>query len=203
MAALDVGELLGEGSRGGVDLVGQQEHRRELDCRLRHLKGAAKSIALGSIEGAKDDNHVHVRGGAEGAFGGAAVENHRRQLVPERVASGAHEVGENARNVLWQIARLLAQTLAYGSAARSYAMRRTPSTGLAEPAHKLISWSHSRDGRGRRPFVETILLVDDEADVLATAREMLEGQGYEILDALNAEEAVRVAAAHHGPSICC
>jgi two-component system, cell cycle sensor histidine kinase and response regulator CckA len=47
--------------------------------------------------------------------------------------------------------------------------------------------------------VETILLVDDEADILATAREMLEGQGYEILDALNAEEAVRVAAAHHGP----
>jgi two-component system, cell cycle sensor histidine kinase and response regulator CckA len=47
--------------------------------------------------------------------------------------------------------------------------------------------------------VKTILLVDDEADLLATAREMLEGQGYEILDALNAEEAVRVAAAHHGP----
>jgi len=47
--------------------------------------------------------------------------------------------------------------------------------------------------------METILLVDDEADVLATAREMLEAQGYEILDALNAEEAVRVAAAHHGP----
>ena len=47
--------------------------------------------------------------------------------------------------------------------------------------------------------METILLVDDEADILAAAREMLEGQGYEILDALNAEEAVRVAAAHHGP----
>ncbi len=47
--------------------------------------------------------------------------------------------------------------------------------------------------------METILLVDDEADLLATAREMLEGQGYEILDALNAEEAVRVAAAHRGP----
>jgi two-component system, cell cycle sensor histidine kinase and response regulator CckA len=47
--------------------------------------------------------------------------------------------------------------------------------------------------------VKTILLVDDEADLLATAREMLEGQGYEILDALNAEEAVRVAAAHRGP----
>jgi two-component system, cell cycle sensor histidine kinase and response regulator CckA len=47
--------------------------------------------------------------------------------------------------------------------------------------------------------VETILLVDDEADILATAREMLEGQGFQILDTLNAEEAVRVAAAHAGP----
>src|SRR5262245_35704314 len=47
--------------------------------------------------------------------------------------------------------------------------------------------------------METILVVDDEAEVLATAREMLQAQGYEILDALNAEEAVRVAAAHHGP----
>jgi len=47
--------------------------------------------------------------------------------------------------------------------------------------------------------VETILLVDDEADILAVAREVLEEQGYEILDALNAEEAVRVAAAHSGP----
>ena len=52
---------------------------------------------------------------------------------------------------------------------------------------------------GRRPFMETILLVDDEADILAMAREMLEEQGYAILDALNAEEAVRVAAAHVGP----
>ena len=47
--------------------------------------------------------------------------------------------------------------------------------------------------------METILLVDDEADLLATAHEILEGQGYEVLDALNAEEAVRVAAAHPGP----
>lgn len=47
--------------------------------------------------------------------------------------------------------------------------------------------------------METILLVDDEADILVTAREMLEGQGFQILDALNAEEAVRVAAAHAGP----
>lgn len=47
--------------------------------------------------------------------------------------------------------------------------------------------------------METILLVDDEADVLGTAREMLERAGFAILDALNAEEAVRVAAAHPGP----
>ena len=47
--------------------------------------------------------------------------------------------------------------------------------------------------------METILLVDDEADVLAVAREMLEGQGFEILDALDAEDAVRVAAAYSGP----
>jgi len=47
--------------------------------------------------------------------------------------------------------------------------------------------------------METILLVNDEADVRATAREILEGQGYELLEALDAEEAVRVAATHQGP----
>ena len=45
----------------------------------------------------------------------------------------------------------------------------------------------------------TILLVDDEPNILTLARKMLEGEGYEILDALNAEEAVRVAAAYAGP----
>lgn len=47
--------------------------------------------------------------------------------------------------------------------------------------------------------METILLVDDDAEVLAIAREILEGQGYRILDALNAEEAVRVAMSYVGP----
>jgi two-component system cell cycle sensor histidine kinase/response regulator CckA len=46
--------------------------------------------------------------------------------------------------------------------------------------------------------VETILLVDDEATALAATREMLTGQGYQVLDAPNAEEAVRVASAHPG-----
>ena len=47
--------------------------------------------------------------------------------------------------------------------------------------------------------METILLVGDEPDTLAAAREMLEGEGFQILDALNAEEAVRVAGAYAGP----
>ena len=47
--------------------------------------------------------------------------------------------------------------------------------------------------------METILLVNDEADVRSTAREILEGQGYEVLEALDADEAVRVAATHQGP----
>src|SRR5215470_18004562 len=38
---------------------------------------------------------------------------------------------------------------------------------------------------GRRPFMETILLVDDEADVLATDREMLEEQGYDVFHAFS------------------
>jgi CheY-like chemotaxis protein len=47
--------------------------------------------------------------------------------------------------------------------------------------------------------METILLVNSEADVRATVREILEEHGYELLEALDAEEAVRVAATHHGP----
>ena len=47
--------------------------------------------------------------------------------------------------------------------------------------------------------METILLVDDEAAIVTTAREILEGHGFRVLAALNAEEALRVAAAHAGP----
>jgi two-component system, cell cycle sensor histidine kinase and response regulator CckA len=47
--------------------------------------------------------------------------------------------------------------------------------------------------------MEIILLVDDEADALATTREMLTGRGYRVLDALNGEQAARVASAHVGP----
>jgi CheY-like chemotaxis protein len=44
--------------------------------------------------------------------------------------------------------------------------------------------------------VETILLVDDEPDVRDLVREILERKGYHILEARDAEEALRVAAAH-------
>ena len=45
--------------------------------------------------------------------------------------------------------------------------------------------------------METILVVDDDAQVLAIVGKMLEG--YRILNALNAGEAVRVATGHVGP----
>ena len=45
--------------------------------------------------------------------------------------------------------------------------------------------------------MQTILVVDDDAQVLAIVGKML--PGYRILNALNAEEAVRVAMDHVGP----
>lgn len=47
--------------------------------------------------------------------------------------------------------------------------------------------------------METILVVDDEDQILATVGEMLEAQGYRLLKALSAEEAVRVATDCAGP----
>jgi PAS domain S-box-containing protein len=50
-------------------------------------------------------------------------------------------------------------------------------------------------GRGH----ETILVVEDEASIRSLAREILEGQGYAVLDAPGADEALRRAAEHAGP----
>ncbi len=44
--------------------------------------------------------------------------------------------------------------------------------------------------------METILVVDDEAELLAMVREILEGTGYRILEASDAEAALRIAASH-------
>ena len=47
--------------------------------------------------------------------------------------------------------------------------------------------------------METILLVDDEPDVLALARDVLAAKGYRILEAGNAGDALRVAQEHGEP----
>ena len=49
--------------------------------------------------------------------------------------------------------------------------------------------------------METILVVDDEAPILALVGEMLDR--YRILTALNAEEAVRIATSYGDQFICC
>ena len=41
-----------------------------------------------------------------------------------------------------------------------------------------------------------ILVIDDEEDVLATLREMLEKDSYEVLEALNGKEGLRRVAKH-------
>ena len=45
---------------------------------------------------------------------------------------------------------------------------------------------------------ETVLLVEDEDTVRAVAREVLETNGYDVLEASNGVDALRVAAAHNG-----
>lgn len=47
--------------------------------------------------------------------------------------------------------------------------------------------------------METILVVDDEAEMLAAVREMLEQTGYQILEAPNGERALQIASGHAGP----
>jgi two-component system, cell cycle sensor histidine kinase and response regulator CckA len=50
-------------------------------------------------------------------------------------------------------------------------------------------------GRGH----ETIMVVEDEASIRSLAREILEGQGYAVLEAASAAEALRRATEHAGP----
>jgi CheY-like chemotaxis protein len=47
--------------------------------------------------------------------------------------------------------------------------------------------------------METILVVDDEPDVRGLAREILEAGGYEVMEAGDGEEALRVAEAYPAP----
>ena len=52
---------------------------------------------------------------------------------------------------------------------------------------------------GRARGTETILLVEDEEEIRALARELLELDGYVILEAASPEEALRLGAEHPGP----
>lgn len=47
--------------------------------------------------------------------------------------------------------------------------------------------------------METILIVDDEADVCALARDSLVAAGYRVLEARDGEEALRIAEGHTEP----
>ncbi len=48
------------------------------------------------------------------------------------------------------------------------------------------------------PQMETILVVDDEAQVRTLARDILLGAGYQVLEAEDGEQALRVAEDHQG-----
>jgi two-component system cell cycle sensor histidine kinase/response regulator CckA len=50
-----------------------------------------------------------------------------------------------------------------------------------------------------RGGVETVLVVEDEAEVRALTREMLEDLGYTVLEARRPREALHIAEEHHGP----
>jgi len=49
------------------------------------------------------------------------------------------------------------------------------------------------------PPTETILIVDDEIQVLALVAELLRAQGYAVMSTWDPEEALRLARAHIGP----
>ena len=48
------------------------------------------------------------------------------------------------------------------------------------------------------PQMETILVVDDEAQIRTLARDILLGAGYQVLEAEDGDQALRIADDHHG-----
>ena len=65
----------------------------------------------------------------------------------------------------------------------------------AAPAPALAEADRARDGHGS----ETVLLVEDQPEVLRLTREILRERGYRLLEAANGADALSVAAGHAGP----
>jgi two-component system cell cycle sensor histidine kinase/response regulator CckA len=69
---------------------------------------------------------------------------------------------------------------------------------VAEAAPNLVQASALPESFASAPGTETILLVEDEANLRYLARQFLEKQGYRVLDAADGALAMQIALAHEG-----